>query len=74
MSLHLSPSLLEETAAEVGPVDLRVTVHAGLLRGVEVMLAMALDAGPADISSRQQEPVGRPVGNVADAAAFDLYG
>ena len=38
------------------------------------MLPVALDAGPADIPGRQQVPVGRPVGDMADTAAFHLYG
>jgi hypothetical protein len=53
-------------------VDLSVAVDAGLIR--EMQESMTFRAQHLDISPGQKEPIGRPMGHVADAAPLHLLG
>lgn len=68
--------LLEKPAAEMGPMDLGVTVDTdfgGEKKITLVPLAMALNADPSDIPVGQKETIGRTVGIVTGAASLKLY-
>jgi hypothetical protein len=64
--------LLQETAAEVRPVNLRVAVDAG--NRWEMGNPMTLGTYLPDRTEGQKKLVGRPVGDVAHAAPLDLLG
>ena len=65
--------LLQESAAEIGPVDLVVTIDA-VKRGIKMPLAMTLGAQLSFVPSDEHKSIGRPMGSMADGTPLFFLG